>query len=153
MSKRERAAARLAAVQALYQMDVAAKGLNEIFAEFEAFWIGKTVEGVEYEKGDAKLFRDIVKGVLDDQIAVDRTTNAALSDRWPLRRIEAVMRAVLRAATYELRAHANVPARVVISEYVDVAAAFLSDDETGMVNAVLDHIARKIRTDEFAAKA
>lgn len=153
MSKRERAAARLAAVQALYQMDVAAKGLNEIFAEFEAFWIGKTVEGVEYEKGDAKLFRDIVQGVLEDQVGVDRTTNAALTERWPLKRIEAVMRAVLRAGTYELRAHEKTPARVIISEYVDVAAAFLSNEETGMINAVLDHIARDIRAGEFAAKA
>ncbi len=153
MSKRERAAARLAAVQALYQMDVAAKGLNEIFAEFEGFWMGQTIDGVEYNDSDRKLFRDIVQGVLADQLGIDRTTDAALTDRWPLRRVEAVMRAVLRAATYELRARAEIPARVIITEYVDVAAAFLANDETGMVNAVLDHIARDLRASEFAARA
>lgn len=153
MSKRERAAARLAAVQALYQMEVAAKGINEIFAEFESFWMGKSIEGVQYNEGDRKLFRDIVQGVLEDQVGIDRMTDAALSDRWPLRRVEAVMRAVLRAGAYELRARPEIPARVIITEYVDVAAAFLASDETGMINAVLDHIARKLRASEFAARA
>ncbi|MGE3245607.1 MAG: transcription antitermination factor NusB [Beijerinckiaceae bacterium] len=153
MARRNRAAARLAAVQALYQMDVASKGLNDVLAEFESFWMGQTVEGVEYEPADKALFRDIVQGVLDDQLGIDRTTNAALSDRWPLRRVEAVMRAVLRAGTYELRAREDIPARVVIAEYVDVAGAFLADDETGMVNAVLDHIARGLRSAEFEKRA
>lgn len=153
MGKRQRAAARLAAVQALYQMDVASKGLNEVFAEFESFWMGQTIEGVEYEKADSALFRDIVQGVLEDQRNIDRTTDAALSDKWPLRRVEAVMRAVLRGATFELKSRPDIPARVVITEYVDVAAAFLASDETGMINAVLDHIARDLRAGEFAQRA
>jgi N utilization substance protein B len=153
MGRRERAAARLATVQALYQMDVAAKGLNEIFAEFESFWIGQNVEGDQYEQGDIKLFRDIVQGVVEDQRVIDRIIDAALTSKWPLKRVEAVMRAVLRAGTYELRSRPDVPARVVITEYVDVAAAFLAQDETGMVNAVLDHIARDLRAAEFARQA
>lgn len=153
MGRRERAAARLAAVQALYQMDVAAKGLNDIFAEFESHWMGQNVEGDQYEAGDAKLFRDIVKGVVDDQRAIDRITDATLSAKWPLKRVEAVMRSVLRAGTYELRSRLDVPARVVITEYVDVAAAFLAKDETGMINAVLDHLARELRASEFAERA
>lgn len=153
MGRRERAAARLATVQALYQMDVAAKGLNEIFSEFESFWIGKNVEGDQYEQGDIKLFRDIVQGVVDDQRVIDRIIDAALTKKWPLKRVEAVMRAVLRAGTYELRSRPDVPARVVVTEYVDVAAAFLAKDETGMINAVLDHIARDLRTREFEQRA
>jgi N utilization substance protein B len=153
MDRRHRAAARLAAVQALYQMDVAGKGLNEILAEFETHWIGGEIEGVQYQDADLELFRDIVRGVLADQLAIDRETDAALQQGWPLRRVEAVMRAVLRAGVYELRKRGDVPARVVITEYVDVAAAFLGDDEVGMVNAVLDKLARKLRAPEFAPRA
>jgi len=152
MDRRHRAAARLAAVQALYQMDVAGKGLNEILAEFETHWIGGEIEGVQYQDADLELFRDIVRGVLADQLAIDRETDAALQQGWPLPRVEAVMRAVLRAGVYELRQRGDVPARVVITEYVDVAAAFLGDDEVGMVNAVLDKLARKIRAQEFAPR-
>lgn len=153
MAARHRSAARLAAVQALYQMDVAGKGLNEILAEFESHWIGGEIEGVQYEEADIDLFRDILKGVLGDQVAIDRVTDAALQEGWPLRRVEAVMRAVLRAGVYELRGRGDVPARVVITEYVDVAAAFLGADEVGMINAVLDRLARKIRAPEFAPRA
>ena len=152
MAARHRSAARLAAVQALYQMDVAGKGLNEILAEFETHWIGGEIEGVQYEEADLDLFRDILKGVLADQLAIDRETDATLQQGWPLRRVEAVMRAVLRAGAYELRSRGDVPVRVVITEYVDVAAAFLGGDEVGMINAVLDKLARKIRAHEFAPR-
>lgn len=152
MAARHRSAARLAAAQALYQMDVAGKGLNEILAEFESHWIGGEIEGVQYEEADIDLFRDVLKGVLADQLAIDRVTDAALQQGWPLRRVEAVMRAVLRAGVYELRSRGDVPARVVIKEYVDVAAAFLGADEVGMINAVLDRLARKIRAHEFAPR-
>lgn len=148
--KRRRAAARLAAVQALYQMDVAAKGLNEILAEFESHWIGREIEGVEYEAADFEFFRRIISGVLDEQVAIDRATNDLLAEGWPLKRIEAVMRAVFRAAAYELKKRKDVPARVVITEYVDVAAAFLAREEVGMINAVLDKLARNYRAGEFA---
>jgi transcription antitermination protein NusB len=145
-----RGAARLAAVQALYQMDVASTGLNEVFAQFESHWIGREVEGSQYLPAEAAYFRTIVSGVLEDQRGLDTTIDRALDKTWPLKRIEALMRAVLRAGAYELKHRKDVPARVVISEYVDVANAFVGKEETGMVNAVLDDLARQLRSDDFA---
>ena len=149
MSRENRANARLAAVQALYQMDVAGTGLNEILAQFESHWIGREVEGAQYKPAELAFFRDVLNGVLADQRALDVTINETLQEGWPLRRVEAVMRAVLRAGAYELKKRADVPARVVITEYVDVAAAFLARDEVGMVNAVLDALTRKLRAGEL----
>ena len=146
-----RGAARLAAVQALYQMDVAAKGLNEIFAEFESHWIGREVEGSQYLPAEAAFFRQIVSGVVEDQRRLDPLLDAVLVKGWPLKRIEALLRAVLRAGVYELDHRRDVPGRVVISEYVDVANAFLEAEETGMVNAVLDDLCRQLRADELQA--
>ncbi|HMN73533.1 MAG TPA: transcription antitermination factor NusB [Rhodoblastus sp.] len=151
MSKGEnRSAARLAAVQALYQMDVTGKGIADIFAEFESHWIGREIEGAEYKPAEIAYFRNILEGVLADQIAIDREVDTTLSEGWPLKRIEAVMRAILRAGDYELRRRADVPARVIVSEYVDIAGAFFERDEAGMINAVLDALARKTRAAEFA---
>ncbi|AXK80241.1 transcription antitermination factor NusB [Pseudolabrys taiwanensis] len=145
----KRGAARLAAVQALYQMDMAGTGLNDILAEFESHWLGREVEGAQYLPAEAAFFRDIVSGVVREQRALDPLIDEALQSGWPLKRIEAVLRAALRAGCYELKDRRDVPARVVISEYADVASAFVERDETGMVNAVLDLIARKLRADEF----
>lgn len=154
MSKAEnRAAARLAASQALYQMDVTGKGLNEILAEFEAHWIGQEVEGDQYKPAEIAFFRDILAGVLADQIALDQMIDANLQKGWPLRRIEALMRAILRAGCYELKKRTDVPARVAIAEYVDVAGAFFDREEAGMINAVLDALARKLRVSEFETGA
>ena len=149
MAKEHRAAARLAAAQALYQMDVTGKGLNEIFAEFESFWIGQEVEGDQYNPAELAFFRDILSGVLLDQQAIDQLVDANLVKGWPLKRIEALMRAILRAGCYELKKRSDVPARVVITEYVDVAGAFFDRDESGMINAVLDALARHLRALEF----
>lgn len=152
MSRGElRAAARLAAVQALYQMDIAKTGINEILAEFESFWIGQEVEGDQYRPAELAFFRDILQGVLAQQGEVDVLVDRALLQGWPLRRIEAVLRAILRAGTYELRSRKDVPARVVITEYTDIAGAFFGGEEVGMVNAVLDGLARRLRPDELAA--
>ena len=146
----QRSAARLAAVQALYQMEVADKGLNDIFAEFETHWIGREVEGAQYKPAELSLFRDILSGVLADQRAIDGALDDALAASWPLKRIEALMRAILRAGFYELKSKPDVPARVAIKEYVDVAAAFFAKEEAGMINAVLDALARQARPKEFA---
>ena len=148
-----RGAARLAAVQALYQMDIAATPINDIFAEFESHWIGREVEGSQYLPAEAAFFRGVVDGVLADQRQLDPMIDKALSRGWPLKRIEALMRAVLRAGAFELSSRSDVPARVVVSEYVDVAHAFLDKDETGMVNAVLDQLARELRAGEFGRAA
>lgn len=150
MAKENRAAARLNAVQALYQMELSGKGLGETCTEFESHWIGGEIEGDRYVPAELDLFRDVVSGVIANQGALDRQVDDTLQDGWPLRRVEAVLRAVLRAGSYELKKRADVPARVVIKEYVDVAAAFLARDEVGMVNAVLDRLARQFRPAEFA---
>ena len=145
----KRGAARLAAVQALYQMDISGAGLNEILAEFESHWLGREVEGAQYLPAEAAFFRDIVRGVVAEQRQLDPMIDVVLSGGWPLKRVEALLRAVLRAGAYELGHRTDVPARVVVSEYVDVANAFVEPDETGMVNAVLDQLARQLRAGEF----
>ncbi|TDX63142.1 NusB antitermination factor [Methylosinus sp. sav-2] len=152
MSVEERSAARLAIVQALYQMEVAGKGLNEIYAEFESHWIGREIEGVQYKPAELQFFRDIVKGVLDNQETIDRALDSALQGGWPLQRIESVMRAILRAGGYELGFRRDIPVKVVIKEYVDVAGAFFGATESGMINAVLDRLARQARPEHFAEK-
>ena len=144
-----RGAARLAAVQALYQMDIAGAGINDVFAEFESHWIGGEVEGEKYLPAEAAFFRDVVSGVVRDQARLDPLIDDALSRGWPLKRIDAILRAVLRAGAYELEHRKDIPGRVVISEYVDVANAFVDGEETGMVNAVLDQIGRQFRLEEF----
>jgi N utilization substance protein B len=149
----KRGAARLAAVQALYQMDIAGTGLNEIYAEFESHWLGTEVEGNEYLPAEAAYFRELVGGVVREQRALDPLIDTALAGGWPLKRIETLLRAVLRAGCYELGHRPDVPARVVVSEYVDVAHAFVERDETGMVNAVLDLLARQLRAGEFEPAA
>jgi N utilization substance protein B len=132
-------------------MEVTGKGLKEILTEFETWWIGQEVEGDQYKPAEIAFFRSIVSGVLENQVTIDRTIDQTLSDGWPLRRIEALMRAILRGGAFELLHRADIPARVVIKEYVDVAGAFFDRDEAGMINAVLDALARKARVAEFTA--
>lgn len=151
MAAENRSAARLAAVQALYQMELSGKGLKEILSEFELFWIGQEVEGEQYKPAEIAFFRSILSGVLENQVEIDRAVDKTLAEGWPLRRIEALLRAILRAGTFELLKRGDIPARVAIKEYVDVAGAFFERDEAGMINAVLDALARKLRADEFTA--
>lgn len=148
-----RGAARLAAVQALYQMDIAATPLHEILAEFESYWLGREVEGDEYLPAEAAHFRRVVEGVVAEQRRLDPLIDQALQKSWPLKRIEAILRAIMRAGAFELDRSPDVPARVVITEYVDVAHAFVEADETGMINAVLDQLARQMRASEFSSTA
>ena len=145
----KRSAARLAAVQALYQMEVGGADLGDILQEFEIEWPAHGEDNEPRLDAEAKFFRTLVEGVVREQRALDPLVDAALKESWPLGRVEAVLRAVLRAGAYELAYMQEVPARVVVSEYVDVAAAFLNRHETGMVNAVLDQLARKLRAAEF----
>lgn len=145
----KRSAARLAAVQALYQMDVTGKGLKETRNEFESFWIGREIEGERYKDAEIAFFDDILAGVVSGQGPIDRVIDNTLAAGWPLARIDSVMRAILRAGAYELRQRTDVPARVSIKEYVDVAGAFFGAEESGMVNAMLDAVARQCRAAEF----
>jgi N utilization substance protein B len=149
----QRSAARLATVQALYEMEISGKGLNETKLEFESFWIGHEIEGVQYKEAEIAFFNDILAGVLAAQEPIDRLIDKTLAAGWPLARIDAVMRAILRAGTYELKARTDVPARVSIKEYVDVAGAFFGAEEAGMVNAVLDALAHHYRAVEFSSRA
>ncbi|HVI28564.1 transcription antitermination factor NusB [Hansschlegelia sp.] len=150
MAKGEkRSAARLAAVQALYQMDLAGTPLPDTLAQFESHWLGQEVDGEEYKPAEAAFFRDLVTGVLKEQRALDPLIDKTLQAGWPLKRVEAIMRAILRAGSFELGKRKDVPVKVVITEYVDIAHAFFDRDEAGMVNAVLDAIARAVRAGDF----
>jgi N utilization substance protein B len=147
----QRGAARLAAVQALYQMEIGGGDILSVVSEFEAFRLGKEIDGVEYRQADAAWFRDIVSGVVADQRTLDPMVHEALVKDWPLKRIDATLRAILRCGTYELLKRPDVPGRVIITEYIDIARAFFVDDEPRLVNGVLDHIAHDVRPDEFPA--
>ena len=145
----QRGAARLAAVQALYQMDLGGATLPDVIAEFETNRLGKEVDGEQYRDADAAFFRDIVSGVVGDQRALDPAIDAALTADWRLGRVDATLRAILRSGAFELAHRADVPGRVVISEYVDVAKAFFEGEVPAMVNGVLDTLARQLRPAEF----
>ena len=146
----QRGAARLSAVQALYQMELGGASLPEIVAEFETHRLGKELDGEQYRDADAAFFREIVGGVVAGQRDLDPAIDAALSGDWPLPRVDATLRAILRAGAFELASRPDVPARVVITEYVDVAKAFFEGEVPAMVNAVLDALARNLRPAEFA---
>ena len=148
----KRGSARLSAVQALYQMDIGGSGLTEVVAEYENFRLGREIDGETYLAADAAWFRGIVGGVVKDQKAIDPVIHQSLTDTWPLARIDSTLRAILRAAVFELTKRPDVDARVVVSEYVEVAKAFFDGDEPKMVNGVLDLIARRVRSGELAEK-
>lgn len=149
-----RSAARLGAVQALYQMDVAGTPLDDIVDEFVHHRFGQEIEGSVYARADEAHFEDIIRGVVREQRDIDVAVDGALARGWTLARLDATLRAILRAGTYELRRCKDVPVKVVINEYVDVAHAFFEGDEPGVVNAVLDRLganARKPRGADDAA--
>jgi N utilization substance protein B len=141
----KRGTARLAAVQALYQMDIVGAGLLEIAAEYEAYRLGKEVDGTVYREADAQWFRAILSGVVEHQKEIDPVIGQSLTEGWPLSRLDSTLRAILRAGVYELMKRADVPVAVIVSEYVDIAKAFYDEDEPKLVNAVLDRVARRVR--------
>lgn len=141
----KRGAARLAAVQALYQMDVGGTGLLETVAEYEAFRLGREIDGEIYRDADAAWFRDIVSGVVRSQKTIDPLIHNSLTEDWPLSRLDTTLRAILRAGAFELTSRPDVPVAVIVSEYVDIAKAFYSEDEPRLVNAVLDRVSRSSR--------
>lgn len=140
----QRGAARLAAVQALYQMDVGVQTLEDTLAQFNVHHLGREIEGEQYLPADADFFAQIVRGVIKAQLDIDPLVDAALARDWPMVRIDATLRAILRAAGWELLKRQDIPAKVVITEYVDVAKAFYADDAPGMVNGVLDAIVKQV---------
>ena len=141
----QRGAARLAAVQALYQMDVGGAGVLEVVAEYEAHRLGQELDGDTYLKADPSWFRSIVAGVVRDQVKIDPVIRAALQSDWPLSRLDSTLRAILRAGTFEILERKDVPIPVIVTEYVEIAQAFFEQDEPKIVNAVLDRIAKQVR--------
>lgn len=141
----QRGAARLAAVQALYQMDVGGTGVMEVVAEYEAHRLGQEVDGETYLKADPSWFRSIVAGVVRDQTKIDPLVRSALQEDWPLSRLDTTVRAILRAGTFEILERKDVPVAVIVTEYVEIARAFFEHDEPKLVNAVLDRIAKQVR--------
>lgn len=144
-----RSAARLGAVQALYQMDMAQTDLADILAEFESHRLGQEVEGTQFADADSKLFADVVTGVVRCQRELDPAIDDVLADGWTLARLDSTLRAILRAGAYELMERSDIPPRVTISEYIDVAHAFFEKDEPGFVNGALDRLARSLRSAEL----
>ncbi|MEF0939217.1 transcription antitermination factor NusB [Rhizobium sp. BR 362] len=141
----QRGAARLAAVQALYQMDIGGTGVLEVVAEYEAHRLGQELDGDTYLKADASWFRSIVSGVVREQTRLDPLIGSALQDDWALSRLDSTVRAILRAGTFELLDRKDVPVPVIVTEYVEIAHAFFEEDEPKLVNAVLDRIAKQVR--------
>ena len=142
---RARAAARLAAVQALYQRDMEGIAVAPLLHEFHQHRLGATIEDVEYEEADVAFFDDLVRGAAARAGEIDGAVAAKLARGWTLERLDKPMKAILRAGTYELLARADVPVGAIISEYVDVAHAFYERREAGFVNGLLDAIAKDVR--------
>ena len=142
---RSRSAARLAAVQALYQREMEEIPVARLLHEFHHHRLGATIEGVEYEDAEVDFFDDLVSGVAARQEELDAAIAARLAPDWPLHRLDRPMRQILRAGAYELIARLDVPTGSIISEYVDVAKAFYDQKEAGFVNGLLDAVAKDVR--------
>jgi N utilization substance protein B len=142
---RSRSAARLAAVQALYQHDMEGTPVARLLKEFHDHRLGATIEDAEYHEAERDFFDDIVKGADSRRTDIDALISSRLASGWTLERLDRPMRAILRAGAFELIARPDVPVGSVISEYVDVAHAFYDKRESGFVNGLLDAIAREAR--------
>lgn len=147
--RKMRSAARLYAVQALFQMEHSGQTIDAVIREFEDHRFGAVYEGREMIEGDVDLFRSLLNDAVPYQAKIDQMTDRALVARWPLGRIDPTLRALFRAAGVELVGN-DTPPKVVIKEYVDIAHAFFEEgDAPKLVNAVLDHMAREARPDAF----
>lgn len=142
--------ARLAAVQALYQLELN-RGLmaESVIAEFARHRLGREIDGELYGEADIALFAEIVRGTAADRERLDREISAVLTEDWPLPRLETVLRAILRAGAYELVHRPDIPPRVAISEYTGIAHAFFTGKEPGLANGVLDRLGRILRPVEM----
>jgi N utilization substance protein B len=144
-----RRGARLAAVQALYQIALTHADPAIVITEFIRHRLGKAIEEGGVPNSDPQLFSDIVRGACAGSGELDDMIAAVLDPEWSVERLELLLLAVLRAGAYEISARPDLPIRVAISEYVAISAAFLGDRETGLVNGILDRIARSLRPDEL----
>lgn len=144
-----RSAARLGAVQALYQMDLAGTDVGEVLAQFSSRAAGDAFEEGQCGPADFPFLKEIVDGVVREQLTIDPALNRLLDTGWPLARLDATLRAILRAAAYEIMFMEKVPARVAINEYLDVTHAFFDEQEPKLLNGVLNTLARQRRPEEF----
>ncbi|TYC86848.1 transcription antitermination factor NusB [Novosphingobium sp. BW1] len=144
-SKKSRAAARLAAVQALYQFDMEGTPQASLLDEFRRHRLGMEIDDEKFADADIPFFDDVVKGVIARRDEIDEALSAKLAEGWALSRLDKTMLQILRAGAYELMARADVPTGAVITEYVDVAHAFFDEREAKFVNGVLDAVAKSVR--------
>jgi N utilization substance protein B len=140
-----RSAARLAAVQALYQQEMEGMPIAALLHEFHQHWLGATIDGDQYAEAEVDFFDDLVSGAEARREELDALIAGRLAKGWSLARLDKPMKAILRAGAYELVARADVPVATVIGEYLDVAKAFYDARETGFVNGLLDALAREVR--------
>lgn len=147
----KRLTARLAAVQALYQMAMTGVSAETVIGEFLKERLSEEVDGFSMAEADRKLFKRLVAGAAQGAEGYDDMLASALPEDWALDRLETILRALFRAALYELADEPETPARVVITQYVDVAHAFFGGKEPGFVNGLLDRLARELRPGEFGA--
>ena len=147
--RRMKSAARLYAVQALFQMEQSGQTVEAVEREFEDHRFGATYDGDEMAEGDVDLFRRLMEDAVNYQASIDQMTDRALVAKWPIGRIDPTLRALFRAAGAELT-HSNTPPKVVIVEFVEIARAFFPEGkEPQFVNAVLDHMAREAKPEAF----
>jgi N utilization substance protein B len=156
MSRRDghkaRSAARLGAVQTLFQMELSEQGVDEAIRDFLDHRSGAEIDGAQYAEADARMFESVVRGAVEHQVAIDGALDKCLPEEWPLFRLDSILRAILRASAFEILMRRDIPVRVVINEYVDVARAFFDGAEASMANGVMDRLARVARPQEFDAK-
>lgn len=145
-----RATARLAAVQALYQMETGGTGVDAVVAEFKAHRFGEDLVGATFHDADEDFFAEVVRGVVRLQAKIDPLVEQRLSNNWTLPRLDATARAILRAAAYEFINEPSFPSVAIINEYVEIAKAFFEGEDPRFINAVLDALARDLRAEEFA---
>ena len=145
-SRPSRSVARLAAVQALYQMEVSSIGVEHVIREFTEHRFDRDIDGIVLASADEGFFADLVRGVVAEQADVDARIVKRLAEGWRLERLDATVRAILRAGAFELIHRPDVPTEVAIDEYVEVAKSFFEGTEPGFVNGALDGVARDVRT-------
>jgi len=144
--RRARTVARLAAVQALYQMEIASAGVEAVVREFSDHRFDADMEGERLAEADEAFFAEVVRGVVEHQAVIDRAVARRLASGWRLERLDATLRAILRAGTFELTHRPDVPLEVAIDEYVEIGKSFFEGAEPGVINGVLDGVAREARS-------
>ena len=145
VSRQSRSVARLAVVQALYQMEVSGAGVEAVIREFSDHRFDRDVEGFALNGADEAFFAELLRGVITRQAEVDKAVVKRLAQGWRLERLDATARAILRAGTYELVERTDIPTEVVIDEYVELAKSFFEGPEPGFVNGALDGVAQDVR--------